>query len=124
MLEGMKEAPEADQAVVREPAWQAVFEMAMTESLRPGVEGWFDESIALETRWNEIDFDEIVTSVTWWHAGDDANTPLSAVRRLLNRLPQAQLVLFGAHEGHLAPYHRESDILDELLARGWGESTL
>jgi hypothetical protein len=38
--------------------------------------------------------------------------------RLVARLPNARLVQFGKDEGHLAAYHREGEILDELLARG------
>jgi len=103
MLHLMREAPEADRVVMRDPDWQAAFAMAMRESLRPSVEGWFDEGIALETRGDEINLDEIVTSLTWRHAPGDANAPLSAVQRLLKRVPHARLALFRAHEGHLEP---------------------
>lgn len=68
--------------------------------------------------WNDVDFSEIHTSVTWWHAPKDANAPLSAAVRVVERLPNATLVRFGEDEGHLAAYHREGEILDELLARG------
>jgi hypothetical protein len=37
---------------------------------------------------------------------------------LLARIPHAKLRLFGSDEGHLAGFHREPDILDELFARG------
>jgi hypothetical protein len=56
--------------------------------------------------------------VTWWHAPKDANAPLSAARRVVGHLPNARLVTFGENEGHLAGYHRQGEILDELLARG------
>ena len=35
-----------------------------------------------------------------------------------DQLPNARLITFGENEGHLAGYHREGEILDELLARG------
>jgi hypothetical protein len=44
--------------------------------------------------------------------------PLSAARRLVGQLPNARLITFGENEGHLAGYHRQGEILDELLARG------
>ena len=56
--------------------------------------------------------------MTWWHAPKDANAPLSAARRVVEQLANARLVQFGNDEGHLAAYHREGEILDELLTRG------
>jgi hypothetical protein len=56
--------------------------------------------------------------VTWWHAPSDANAPFSAAQRLVDRLPNARMVRFEEDEGHLAAYHREGEILDELLDRG------
>ncbi len=60
----------------------------------------------------------VQTSVTWWHAPKDANAPLSAARRVVGHLPNARLITFSENEGHLAGYHRQGEILDELLARG------
>lgn len=57
-------------------------------------------------------------SVTWWRAPRDANAPLTAATRLIDRLPNARLAQLGEHEGHLAAYHREGEILNELLAGG------
>jgi pimeloyl-ACP methyl ester carboxylesterase len=114
----MDKAPEADRAVMGDPDWQATHALATREALRAGVDGWFDEGIALERAWSEIDLSAIGTSLTWWLADSDANVPLSAAQRLLERIPDARPVLFGPEEGHFAPYHREADILDELLARG------
>ena len=114
----MDRAPEADRAVMSDPLWQEGFTAATLEALRPGVDGWADETIAIDEPWDDVDLDAVRTSLTWWHAAGDANAPLTAARRLLERLPHARLVLFGDEEGHMAPYHREGDILDELLARG------
>jgi pimeloyl-ACP methyl ester carboxylesterase len=117
-LEIMDEAPDADREVMTDPGWQAGFVVAVREALRPGVEGWADEGVALDTRWDDVDIASVRTSVTWWHAAGDANAPLTAARRLVERLPSARLVLFGDDEGHMAGYHREGEILDELLSRG------
>jgi pimeloyl-ACP methyl ester carboxylesterase len=114
----MDKAPEPDRAVMADPLWQQSFAMATREALRPGIDGWLDEGLALDTRWDEVDLDAVTTSVTWWHAPGDANCNLSAAERLVAQLPNARLVLFGSDEGHLAPYHREAEILDELLDRG------
>jgi pimeloyl-ACP methyl ester carboxylesterase len=116
--EVMDRAPDADRAVMADPQWQAELAIATSEALRPGLDGWIDEAIALASPWDDIEMTAVRTSVTWWHAPKDANCPLSAAMRLVARLPNARLVQFGEDEGHLAAYHREAEILDELLARG------
>jgi pimeloyl-ACP methyl ester carboxylesterase len=47
---------------------------------------------------------------------EDRNAPLSAARRLVDRLPDARLVVWD-DGGHLTGYREEAEILDELLAR-------
>lgn len=114
----MDKAPAADKAVMSDPIWQQQNEVSMREALAQGIDGWVDESLAMMRPWQDIDLAEVKASVTWWHASSDANAPLPAAQRLVAQLPDARLVRFGDDEGHLAPYHREDDILDELLARG------
>jgi pimeloyl-ACP methyl ester carboxylesterase len=109
--------PAADRAVMADPTWQRVFEASVLEALRPGPDGWLDESLALLGDWPDVDVAGVRASLTWWHAPADANATLSAARRLLARVPHAQLRLFGEQEGHMAAFHREGEILDELLAR-------
>lgn len=114
----MDHAPQADRAVMADPLWQAGHAVATREAVRQGLDGWIDESVAIMSPWEDIDLSAVTTSVTWWHAPKDANAPFSAAVRLVERLPNARLVTFGEDEGHLAPYLREGEILDELLARG------
>jgi pimeloyl-ACP methyl ester carboxylesterase len=114
----MDRAPEADRAVMNDPQWQAGHAVAMREALRQGLDGWIDEAVAIMSPWDDIDLSAVRTSVTWWHAPRDANAPFSAAQRVVDRLPNARMVRFGEDEGHLASYHREGEILDELLARG------
>jgi pimeloyl-ACP methyl ester carboxylesterase len=114
----MDKAPEADRVVMADPGWQENLVVSIREALHQGIEGWFDEALALSGDWGDVDLAAVRTSLTWWHAGSDANAPLSAAQRLLERIPQAQLRLFGDDEGHMASFHREAEILDELLARG------
>jgi len=114
----MDRAPAADRAVMADPQWQAELAVASKEALRQGVDGWADEAFALASPWDDVDLAAVQASVTWWHAPKDANAPLSAARRAAGQLPNARLITFGEDEGHLAAYHREGEILDELLARG------
>jgi pimeloyl-ACP methyl ester carboxylesterase len=113
----MEHAAEADRQVMQDPAWQAALAAGWREALRQSADGWVDEDIALETRWDDLDLAGIRTSITWWHGASDAAAPLAAAERVVAALPDARLVRFGDHEGHLAGYHREAEILDELLAR-------
>lgn len=113
----MDKAPDADREVMTDPNWQAAFVVSSREALREGVDGWYDEGIAFERSWDDVEPTKVTTSVTWWHAAGDANASLAAAERLVARLPDARLVRFGDEEGHFAPYHREAEILDELLAR-------
>lgn len=114
----MDEAPEADREIMALPAWQESFAASTREAMRQGAEGWADESIAMITRWDDVDLDAVQTSLTWWHGAADANAPLASAQRLLAQIPHAELRLFEEKDGHLAGYRRETEILDELLARG------
>lgn len=113
----MAHAPADDQAVMADPAWQAMHVRAMTEALRASLDGWVDESLALSRAWGEIDPPSITTSITWQHAAADANCPQSAARRLVEHLPNARFVAWPDDVGHLYGYRHEGAILDELLAR-------
>jgi hypothetical protein len=66
--------------------------------------------------WRDFDLADVLTSVTWWHSDEDRNAPLSAARRLVEQLHDATLNVW-AHGGHLTPYKREGEILDELIDR-------
>jgi pimeloyl-ACP methyl ester carboxylesterase len=112
----MSSAPATDLAMMDDPDWQAAYIASAREMLRLGAEGWVDEGFAIFGRYAEIDLDVIGTSITWWHGDGDRNVPLSAARRVVSRLPAATLIEWKA-EGHMAAYHREGELLDELLLR-------
>jgi len=112
----MDTAPAADQEIMNDPDWQRMFAISVTEALRPEVDGWVDESFAITLPWDDIDLDAVQCTVTWWHGTADRNAPLSAARRLVDRLPHARLVVWE-EGGHFTGYRKEDEILDELLAR-------
>lgn len=112
----METAPAADVATLQDPGWSAAFTRAVTEALGAGPDGWVDEVVALLSPW-DLDPGQVSTSLTWFQAVEDRNVPTEAARRLVAVLPHARLVEW--HDaGHLAGYHREPEMLDELLARG------
>jgi pimeloyl-ACP methyl ester carboxylesterase len=112
----MASATDMDRQIIDDPAWQRGFVVSIVEALRQGPGGWYDEGIAMEAPW-EIDFGSITTDITWWHSDRDRNAPLSAAQRVVDALPKARLNIW-ADAGHLTAFRHESEILDELLARG------
>ena len=114
----MAKAPAKDQGVMAREDWQRAFVIAVQEALTQGVDGWMDEGMVIDGDWVDVSVESVQTTVTWWHGAADANAPLSSAQRLVARIPHCELRLFGEDEGHMAGYHREAEILDELLARG------
>jgi len=85
----------------------------LTESLRVGAEGWCDESLAMHD-W-DIAPEEVRVHVVWYHSRHDANVPLQAAQRVVDRLPSVELRLWEG--GHLESFHREEELMRDLLAR-------
>ncbi|MFC8501330.1 alpha/beta fold hydrolase [Pedococcus sp. NPDC057267] len=109
----MQDAPAADHAVMADPEWQAVMSEGFREALRPGAEGWTDESQLLFGAW-DLTPEDIQVDVTWWHGRHDANAPLAAAQRLARRLRSCELRVWEA-AGHLEVYHREPEVLADVL---------
>lgn len=111
----MDTAPPADKAIMEDPAWQRMMIEDITEALRPGAEGWADESMAVMGPW-DFDASRVNRSVVWWHGKDDVNAPISATRRLVENMPDVDLRVW-TDAGHLESYRRHDEILDELVGR-------
>jgi pimeloyl-ACP methyl ester carboxylesterase len=111
--EAMRDAPPEDQAVMSDPAFQQTLWRNLTESLRAGAEGWCDECIATSD-W-DIAPEDVRVHVVWYHSRHDANEPLQAAQRVVDRLPSVELRLWDG--GHLESFHREEELMRDLLAR-------
>jgi pimeloyl-ACP methyl ester carboxylesterase len=111
--EALRDAPPEDQAVMDDPAWQATLRQSVTEALRPGAEGWSDEAVAM-FEW-DIAPEDVAVHIVWWHSRHDANVPLRAAQRLVSRLPSVDFQLWEG--GHLETFHREEELLRDLLGR-------
>lgn len=111
----LADAPPEDRKIMADPAWQRIDRANTREALRQGAEGWADEVLAIVREW---DFEpaDIQARVTWWHAADDANAPLSATERVLAQIPQSELHVWH-NQGHLASITHEGSVLRELLDR-------
>lgn len=112
----MASAPPEDLEIMSDPRWQEAFVRATREALAQGVDGWVDETMAIITRWDDIELAAVETSVLWRHAEHDRNAPAAAARRVLDALPDGRWSPWD-DGGHLVAYRREGEILDELLQR-------
>lgn len=111
----LKDAPESDRKLMANPAWERIERESLSETLKQGAEGWTDESFAMHGAW-DFDPSAIKTSLTWWHAADDKNAPLSAARRVAAQIPNVDLRVWN-NEGHFASLTHDKEIVAELLAR-------
>jgi pimeloyl-ACP methyl ester carboxylesterase len=111
----LEDAPEPDRRIMADAAWQAMSRANIAETLKQGAEGWADESFAMHQKW-DFDPGDVKASVTWWHGNDDRNAPLSAARRVVDKLPRVDLRIWN-NEGHFVSLTHEKQILEELLSR-------
>ena len=109
----LADCPPEDRRVMDDPRWQERAVTGMVEALRPGVEGWTDESMLMQ-HW-DFEPEEVRRPVLWWHGAGDANAPVSAARRIADRLPEVRLVVWE-DGGHMASFHHEEEILAAVTA--------
>jgi len=107
------DAPPEDRAVMSDPAFQQILSQDRTEALRPGAEGWCDECLATSD-W-DIAPEKVSVHVVWYHSRRDTNEPLQAAQRLVDLLPSAELRVWEG--GHLEAFHRQEELMRDLLAR-------
>ena len=111
----MTTAPAQDLEIMADPRWQEAFIADVREALRQGAEGWADEGYVLAFGW-DVDAEDVRVPVVWWHGRHDANIPLSAVHRLLAKMPTVELRLWET-AGHLEMFRRMRELLTDLLER-------
>jgi pimeloyl-ACP methyl ester carboxylesterase len=100
-----------------EPSWQESHRTGVLEALRQGGEGWTDEVMAILSPW-DFDPEDVKPHVAWWAGDADINCPIAAVRRYVDRLPNADLHVWeGA--GHLRQYLRANEFLSDLVQRAF-----
>lgn len=109
----MSDAPEADRLIIDDPVWQQGFAEALVEALRPGIDGWVDETVAIVGPW-DIDVGLVRCPVSWYHGAHDINAPISAVPRLLDNIPHAHLTVWD-EAGHLVAFRHEREVLQQLV---------
>jgi pimeloyl-ACP methyl ester carboxylesterase len=111
----LADAPAADRKIMEDPAFQRIERESTAEALKQGAEGWTDESYAFRQPW-DFDPGHVRASVTWWHGDDDKNAPLSAAKRVIERIGEVQLHVWH-HEGHFVSITHDEQIVRELISR-------
>ncbi|MFF1297256.1 MULTISPECIES: alpha/beta fold hydrolase [unclassified Streptomyces] len=112
------DAPEVDRAWLSRPEVQRIAAENLVDALQAGVDGWVDDAVSL-TPGRPWGFDPaaITCPTRFWHSDDDTNVPLSAVQRLVNSIPGADLKIWH-DEGHTAASRNAEQVLTDLLAMG------
>jgi pimeloyl-ACP methyl ester carboxylesterase len=93
---------------------QRILLEAMLEALRPGVEGWVDDAVSLFGEDWDVDLPAVTCPVRFWHSTNDKNGPLSAIQRIVQRVPGANLHVWHTG-GHTAPSRYMGDVLQDLI---------
>ena len=102
---------DADMTVIGDPDRNERERQIRVEALRQGAEGWADESLAIMGDW-DFDLDAVRAHVRWFHGSDDNTVPISAARRLAQRLPNCDFVeLHGRGHRTLAGRTAIQDVL-------------
>jgi pimeloyl-ACP methyl ester carboxylesterase len=114
--------PDVDRAVLTGEFGEDLAAM-FREAVRTGVEGWFEDDIALTRSWG-FGLEEISVPVMIWQGSADLMVPFSHGQWLASQLPGASAHLEEG-EGHLSVALGALDrMLDELVSAGSPLSTL
>jgi pimeloyl-ACP methyl ester carboxylesterase len=111
----LNDAHPNDLKILADPKYQPLRRADVAEALKQGAEGWTDESMAIHRDW---DFDpaDVRAHVTWWHGFGDKNAPLSAARRVAERMPNLDLHVWE-DEGHFVSITHDREIVQELISQ-------
>ncbi len=109
--------PAADQALIAQPDFRAMYLANLKEGLRQGWRAFADEVMLVARPWG-FDLAEIRVPVHLWHGDRDTSTPLAMSEGMAARIPRSALTILAGH-GHLfafGPLWRP--ILTDLMTTG------
>ena len=115
----LADAPTADVEWNQREDVRTVRREAILEALRPGVQGWVDDSVSIFGDDWGIELGRATCRVRFWHSDDDRNGPLAAIHRLVDAIPGASLTVWSG-EGHSAPARNMEHILRDLIVTAGG----
>jgi pimeloyl-ACP methyl ester carboxylesterase len=94
-----KQLPEADRAIVQDPAIKAALATAAPEAYRRGSRAVADEAILFTKPWG-FRLEDVTVPVVLWHGGQDKNAPLQMAKDMELRIPDCTATYYP-DEGHL-----------------------
>ncbi|WP_329518597.1 alpha/beta fold hydrolase [Spirillospora sp. NBC_01491] len=107
--------PEAEQTVLARPAIRDMLGAAFAEAMRPGLDGWVDDVVALwGSPWG-FDAASVGVPVRIWHGAQDSVVPVAHGEWLAGRIPGATLVR-QEDAGHAGHFDATPATLEWLLA--------
>jgi pimeloyl-ACP methyl ester carboxylesterase len=110
----LADAPESDRA-----ARSAVADALTTtfaEALAPGVEGWRDDYRAIWGMPWGFEPEDVEVPVLWGHGTEDVNVPFAAAMRVVDRLPQRDLLVWEGM-GHAPGPDQLTEFFSKLVTR-------
>ena len=110
MNQMIKQLPEVDQALFRDPAVRKAIIDGTIEAFRNGVSGPAYEMRLLVNPWG-FDLENIKYPITIWHGALDTQVPISHAKIYANLIPGAQLKIIE-NEGH---HSLLKNHIDEIL---------
>lgn len=119
MLEQFQDCYSAPDRQAMTPERAPLRAAAFAKAVERGVDGWFDDDIALTTSWG-FALDEIGVPVTIWTGRQDRFVSPNHSVWLAERVPGADLHVLGP-EGHLSlkAHHFDSVVVDLLGKASW-----
>ena len=107
--------PPADQAIIMDPAFRAMYVANFVEAYRQGPEAFADEVILCSKNWG-FELSEIRVPIHFWHGELDNSTPLGMSRGMAERVADGKLTILSG-QGHMFVYgYLWREILGDLLA--------
>jgi pimeloyl-ACP methyl ester carboxylesterase len=107
--------PAAEQAVLARPEVSRMLAAAYAEAIRPGLDGWVDDELALfRLPWG-FDPATVTAPARLWHGDLDTVIPVAHAVWLAGRMPTATLVR-GAKSAHAGHFDATPETLRWLLS--------
>lgn len=109
-----EQLPDTDRRVVADHGIRTQLLAAYADALRTSAHGWIDDDVAFHLPWG-FDLAAVMAPVLLWHGAGDTFSPVSHVKWLADRIPNASVVIQpGA--AHFGALHVLPDVLRWLTS--------